>query len=90
MERTEYMRLKGELTHASEQRQTVSTQARARHGELQGFINKLLSSKLSDTSAQQAHGLIDDLLRLQKQEAYWLAQEKLFRDQVANEAPPAD
>lgn len=85
MDRADYMRLKGALTHASETRHAIAQRARSTHGELQGA-----TSKLTADLAQQAHTLIDALLALQQQEAHWTAQEAHFRKQLAGETPPND
>jgi hypothetical protein len=82
MDRTEYMRLRGELACAAEARLKAAQEARARHDDLKTTANKLLAAKLTDALVQQAHTLIDELLTLQQREAYWTAQEAQFRQRL--------
>lgn len=90
MERAEYMRLRGELSVATEALNAVRVDKRKAQDALQGWANKLHSEKVTQESAASGHDLIDKLLSLQQQESAVEAQEAQFKRALSGApVPPA-
>lgn len=89
MERAEYMRIKGELVTATELLTTSRTEKSKTQSELQSWMNALHSEKLTQSTAEAGHALIDKLLTLQQQQIALEAQEFQFKKALQGVKTPA-
>jgi len=90
MDRSEFMRLKGELVTASELLQQANADLRSCKEALQSFVNALTSRKMTPEYADQGTALLAKMLGLQQQADFQAAQVSLYQHALDGvPVPPA-